>query len=436
MHCELGAAHDDLYLLPFIHSYHCDLRGILVMLQLTPATGASFFLFSMLLWTLVIPFRHRLSFLGGLCSIAYSLALVSLQSAVMIPIILMLCLLDYFVVVKRWFRKSNRWAVYVAPVLGVALVGNFLSWFLEVPVSFDAFSTERNRVVALGLSYITFRMVSLHVDEFEVDQPANIWEYLAYLLFFPTCFVGPIMRYSSFAQSVKYPKRRIDLNLDNIQRVVFGLLKFSLFSGMLDRISYRGIIFDGNTHGLIALPIAAVGYYLYLYVNFSGACDIVIGASRVFGIVIDENFDEPFRSKSLSEFWRRWHITLADLFRRLIHMPIALAIARHASVRAASAGSAVALFFTFVLIGLWHGISLRWLLFGSLQGLGLLISIYWRKVYFRLCKRVEFSATWHSSVYPAFSWALTHCFMASSLFLFSNEVSAVGKLGSIFLVRL
>ena len=111
-------------------------------------------------------------------------------------------------------------------------------------------------------------------------------------------------------------------------RVLVGAVKFKFFGPLLNQLTYSGLLLDGHPHLWVDLPIAAVAYYLYLYCNFSGFCDIAIGGAGLMGIPVAENFANPFAARNMKDYWNRWHITLSLYMRDVVFSPLSKALVR------------------------------------------------------------------------------------------------------------
>ncbi len=238
--------------------------------------------------------------------------------------------------------------------------------------------------VTLGLSYIFFRVLHLIIDARNGELPdrMTLASYLNYTLNFTTLVCGPIQRYQEFA-SMQLAPVPLPLNVivagQSLERIVVGFFKVNVLSLALSMIHVSELNILGSTHSgdqrVLAAILTATSYTLYLYCNFSGYIDIVIGIARFLRIVLPENFNRPFSSGNFIVFWGRWHMTLSAWWRSYVYNPLVIACMRRWPSASVEPFLAVFAFFvTFFLVGVWHGQSTMFLFFGLLIGLGVSIT--------------------------------------------------------------
>jgi len=232
----------------------------------------------------------------------------------------------------------------------------------------------------LGFSYIFFRILHLIIDARYGDLPRNVSlvSYLNYTLNFTTLVSGPIQRYQDFAE-MQLARVPLPLNVivagQSLERIVVGFFKVNVLSLILSLIQARALDTIGSHRGtseqvLTGVLIAAT-YPLYLYCNFSGYIDIVIGVARFLRVDLPENFNRPFSSGNFIDFWSRWHITLSAWLKTYVYNPLLIASMRRWPSPAAEPLFGICAFFvTFFLVGLWHGQTSAFIFFGILQALG------------------------------------------------------------------
>lgn len=293
--------------------------------------------------------------------------------------------------------------------------------------------------VAVGLSYILFRLLHLifEVGDGVLGRP-SFPRYLAYLFFFPAFLSGPIHRYEPFSRDLDKPATMdSDAAYRTLRRFLGGFIKVAVIGECLILIQSTvagrlDAAVAGNTPGVIAAVIYAVGaglYLLFLYANFSGYTDMAISVARLFGVVLPENFNRPFMASNFQDFWSRWHITLSDWFKVYFFNPLLKGLMQRFPARAAAPYLGVfALFIVFVVLGAWHGSSWEYLLTGVLLGLGIAAN----KLY-----QVEMTGWLGKKPYqqlasrPAYVWAargLTLAWVALSLTPFWIPVRGIGVL--------
>ncbi|MGK2950537.1 MAG: MBOAT family O-acyltransferase [Acidimicrobiales bacterium] len=221
-------------------------------------------------------------------------------------------------------------------------------------------------VLPLGISFITFQAIS-HLIEVrrQVTEPGRLLEVATWLSFFATVGSGPITRSSElFPQLRAQPPRTLDTNL------AFGLIARGLFKKMVLASYLASAIADDvfaapARHSGAEVLVGIYGYAAQLYLDFSGYTDMAIGIALLLGIRLPENFDAPYRSQSITEFWTRWHMTLSRWLRDFLFTPLA----RHSS--SSTLATARNLLIVMLLAGLWHGAAWTFVAFGAVHGLAM-----------------------------------------------------------------
>lgn len=230
--------------------------------------------------------------------------------------------------------------------------------------------------VPIGISFYTMQAMSYLWDVYHQRCPAdrNLGRLALYMSFFPSLMEGPICRVSQTANALWEGKGITYHSLTfGVQRMLWGMAKKIILADRLD-ILVKNLFSDYSSAdgGIIALGMVCYTYQLYM--DFSGTIDIVIGSAEIFGISLPENFRQPFFSTSVSEFWRRWHITLGAWFRDYIFYPVSLSapmkkLAKNGRKKLGNhfgslCASSVALFFVWSCNGLWHGAAWSFIFFG------------------------------------------------------------------------
>lgn len=220
-------------------------------------------------------------------------------------------------------------------------------------------------LLPIGISFFTFQSITYVVDTYRgVNAPMQrLTDYMVYIIMFPQLIAGPIVRYTDIADQITARRRlRWDECLQGFYRFVIGLSKKVLIADVIGRtvdVVLGGDLAAMDT-GTAWVTIAA--YTMQLYFDFSGYSDMAIGLGRIMGFRFPENFDNPYTSASITEFWRRWHITLGAFMRNYLYIP--LGGNRHGTAR-----TYFNLWVVFLLSGLWHGASWNFVLWGAFHGL-------------------------------------------------------------------
>ncbi len=232
-------------------------------------------------------------------------------------------------------------------------------------------------ILPIGISFFTFQSLSYTIDVFrkKMDPVKNIIDFGFYVSFFPHLVAGPIVRASVFMpqiyQEFKLSRPEFSHALYMISK---GLIKKIVISNfiainLVDRVFDAPSIYSGFENLL-----AIYGYGLQIYCDFSGYTDIAIGVALILGFRLPINFNSPYKAKSITDFWKRWHISLSQWLRDYLYIP--LGGNRKGKIR-----TYINLMITMLLGGLWHGASLRYVIWGGLHGIGLVINKIWDSIF-------------------------------------------------------
>jgi len=256
-------------------------------------------------------------------------------------------------------------------------------------------------LVPVGLSFFTFQVLSYQIDIYKgvIKAERNLLHFGLHLLMFPRLIAGPIMHFGDIDPQLH--KRSINLsNLGNgARRFVRGLAKKTLIADQLIPLD-QGIF--TLTSALISTPVAWISllaFSLRIYFDFSGYTDMALGMGEMLGFRFAENFNYPYISRSLSEFWRRWHMTLSAWFREYVFYP--LERRRRGQTRLAQA---VNILIVFTLTGLWHGVTLNFFLWGLFQGIIISLEIAGLAAFLK--KQKAPFQHFYALVMIAFSWLI------------------------------
>jgi len=220
-----------------------------------------------------------------------------------------------------------------------------------------------------GISYVTFRSVDVIIciqDKLIASiAPAG---YFTFLLFFPTVSAGPIDRYTRFAKDASRSRTRGEFfrDLDAAVQLVFRGLLYKFILAALVKQYWMDRVSEGSQVATVASYMYA--YTCYLFFDFAGYSAFAVGVSYLLGIHTPPNFDRPFLAGNIAEFWNRWHISLSTWFRDHVYMRFVMAAVRGRWFASRLAISCAALYVTFMLMGIWHGLSLRYVTYGLYHG--------------------------------------------------------------------
>ena len=286
--------------------------------------------------------------------------------------------------IKKRFLKQSRWVLAFAIVLhiGVLLTLKYSPFFttnlnavftmLKLPLQLQVPSY----LMPIGISFFTLQAVSYLIDVYRETVPAddNIFRLGLFMSFFPQIVEGPICRYDQTAQQLWEVKGIEYHNLSlGLQRVAFGLMKKLVIADRLNPLVKEVFANYADYEGGV-IAFASLCYTIQLYMDFSGTMDAVMGIGQIFGVSMPENFKRPFFSKTISEFWMRWHISLGAWFKDYIFYPVTMSKPMKKLTTAARKklgnhfgpllAGAVALFLVWLCNGLWHGAGWNYIFFG------------------------------------------------------------------------
>ncbi|WP_370836981.1 MBOAT family O-acyltransferase [Clostridium tertium] len=264
----------------------------------------------------------------------------------------------------------RKFILILGIILNLALLFyyKYYDFFIENINNILNMNLELKRIVLpIGISFFTFQGMSYIIDIYRNDGKVNknIFSVALYISFFPQLVAGPIIKYKTIDEQIRVRKESIDYFSYGINRFVIGLGKKIIISDMLGAIS-DNIFLLANSSGIdmITAWIGAICYTLQIYFDFSGYSDMAIGLGHLFGFKFPENFNYPYISRSITEFWRRWHISLSTWFKEYLYIP--LGGNRRGNVY-------FNLFVVFLVTGLWHGASWNFVIWGLWHGMFMII---------------------------------------------------------------
>jgi D-alanyl-lipoteichoic acid acyltransferase DltB (MBOAT superfamily) len=335
-----------------------------------------------------------------------------------------------FLMLRQFSEKKGRlpWLAFFTPIAVLVFV-RYAPAHVYVAVAHVAGTVWRSgKPVLVGISYLAFRTsrLALEIRNGSVKRP-TFCEYLNFAFFLPTMPVGPINTYANYRRGFEVKPWNVPVGRA-MMRILVGLVKYQFIGGLCSQLDYTSLLLDDHPHRWMDLPVAMVFYYLFLYCNFSGFCDMAIGAAALIGIPVPENFEDPFAARNMREFWNRWHITLSQWMRDVVFAPLSKFLVRVAGPNNANHAVALAIAIVFFLIGIWHGVGWNYALFGAAQSLGVVTVHYYTIFLKKRLGREGFKAYNENRWIHAAAVVMTFCYYAATLFFFANTLTQMKQI--------
>lgn len=343
--------------------------------------------------------------------------------------------IDYFagIVIEKNTGGKKRAALIISLIanIGILCVFKYYNFFVEnfevlfatlnIPFKLPLLSI----LLPIGLSFHTFQAMSYTIEVYRGNQMAerHFGVYALYVMFFPQLVAGPIERPQNMIHQFHEKHFLIPQNvLDGIRQILWGFFKKVVIA---DRLSlYVDPVFNNySDYHYINIIIASVFFAFQIYADFSGYSDIALGTARIMGFNLMINFDRPFASKNVTEYWRKWHISLSSWLKDYLYTPIALNRRNWGIV-----GILFALVITMMISGLWHGAAWTFIIYGSIQGTAICLELLTKKIRKHLSKKIP------SIIYNNLSIVLTFAFTCFCLIFFRAHTlpDAFGMINNIF----
>ena len=272
------------------------------------------------------------------------------------------------------YRGTARARLFL--VLSVAVSLGLLGWFKYADFAVNTLNALGLNLplphvaLPIGISFYTFQILSYTIDVYRGDAlpQRSLVDFGAYVSMFPQLIAGPIVRYSDVARQLKHRAHSLEKASLGVRRLLIGLGKKVLIANQLGQLT---VLFrESRQPSVLYVWIYAAAFALQIYFDFSGYSDMAIGLGKIFGFDLLENFNYPFISRSVSEFWRRWHMSLGGWFRDYLYIPLG-------GNRVSRPRWALNLLVVWSLTGLWHGAAWNFVLWGLLFALLLALEKLW-----------------------------------------------------------
>ena len=325
----------------------------------------------------------------------YVLSVLSLLFYLLLGIVSFVCIFAVTLIsfgFALWIERREKGGSEILLFVSVLLV--LIIWLGvrgAVGLSITAFP--------IGISFYSLRIISYLADvrRGSIAAERNLFKYILYTSFFPIAFLGPVVNYKDVNSTLLYPSRASWDNISGgVLRILFGVFKkLVVADALIDPV--RKMISDTDRFFGAHVIILIVTYSVEIYFDFSGGIDIALGAAQIFGVSLSENFNKPFSSKTIAEFWNRWHITLGEWFEHYVFYPISLSRPMQRASRylrgklGVKVGKRIPLYFatilTWLLTGLWHGGEGHFTAWGLINGILVILSSETSKVIKGICDR-------------------------------------------------
>ena len=331
-----------------------------------------------------------------------------------------------------FFRARNRLSGFhlvstvISLIVGILFLLKY-KYYFQILFGNISWQSELTSIQWVGISYLTFRAIDLLVySNSSRAKPFSFFSALAYLLFFPSFLSGPINRFGNFIEDQGAKLKKIDpLQLRNaILRAAIGVIKITFIAQVFRYYSIYTeagkLLSNGGGLGLLGSLYAT---FFYIYLDFSGYCDVAISIGLLFGIRLPENFRYPFISSNLQDFWNRWHISFAQFCRDYIFFILLRQFKLRASWMPNLAAQIIAISVTFFIMGAWHGSALNWIYYGIYHALGMVTWLSFTKIFNHVAPKM-YGNLKAMLPYRIFSIWLTVTFVSVGLLLTINVITA------------
>ena len=269
-------------------------------------------------------------------------------------------------------KKYSRWVLACSCCIHLGLLGYFkyFDFLIENINALGGHLSPLRIALPIGISFYTFQIISYLIDVYRRDCNAqhNLISFGAYVSMFPQLIAGPIVRYKDIESQLLFRTHSISKASLGIRRFVIGLSKKVLLANSFGKLC--SIFLETQDPSVLYYWLYAVSFALQIYFDFSGYSDMAIGLGKLFGFEFPENFNYPYMSKSVTEFWRRWHMTLGNWFRDYVYIPMG---GNRVPKKRWFFNIAVVWFLT----GLWHGAAWNFILWGLLFAVILVLEKQW-----------------------------------------------------------
>jgi D-alanyl-lipoteichoic acid acyltransferase DltB (MBOAT superfamily) len=279
---------------------------------------------------------------------------------------------------KKYLSKKSLLQVGLLFNVGLLVYFKYMDFFISnVNTLFSPDIELLHLALPLAISFFTLQQIAFLIDSYEgLVKEKNFLDYTIFVTFFPQLIAGPIVHHKEMMPQFASVKNKVK----NYKNIALGLFIFSI--GLFKKVVIADTFAIWATNGfdiattlnLFEAWVTSLSYTFQLYFDFSGYTDMAIGVALLFNIRLPINFNSPYKSTGMIDFWQRWHITLSNFITTYIYTPLIRSFERLTFHKAM-----FATVITFLIAGLWHGASWMFVIFGGLHGLGIVVNHYWQK---------------------------------------------------------
>lgn len=311
-----------------------------------------FFLSLLFLFYYITPKKYRNYIL-----LIFSLLFYYMGEKWYVILLLFSCLINY--ILGLLIIKRRKLYLIIGLIFNICLLFYFkyTNFFLSTFANIFHFNRiTLNIILPLGISFFTFQNISYLIDVYRRDVPSekNFFKYATYITLFPQLVAGPIVRYKDVASELDNRCESFSLFSEGVRKFIIGLAKKVIIADTIYHV-YTNIL--NSNMAMISYILVAIGFTLQIYYDFSGYSDMAIGLGKMFGFNFKENFNYPLIATSITDFWRRWHISLSSFFKDYVYIPLG-------GNKCSKLKHIRNIFIVWFLTGLWHGASWNFIIWG------------------------------------------------------------------------
>ena len=285
-------------------------------------------------------------------------------------VLILSCIVNYLsALLISKYRKQSKLILIIAVIIDLGLLMYFKYTNFFIDNINTLFSTNINAIkviMPIGISFFTFQTLSYVIDVYtkKVEANKNFITFASYVSLFPQLIAGPIVRYSDVEKELKDRTHSYDLFAHGVRRFTIGLGKKVLIANVMGEMV--NVLGNMNNASVLGYILIAIGFTLQIYFDFSGYSDMAIGLGKMLGFNFLENFNYPFIANSITDFWRRWHISLSSFLKDYVYIPLG-------GNRVGALNQIRNIFVVWFLTGFWHGAAWNFIIWGLYFGIILVI---------------------------------------------------------------